>query len=148
MAKFQLPLSEMHRFLLCIQLFWERVSEIKHARIPKGIVGGFEFAVPQKNLKEWHERPWTVCLWVLKESNKSRFDRYSVRNSILIISYITFRDCRLHIFSDNLSRDSCNQLRDWQATRPHKYKKPCRKETSARRVCFCSAFVKVNSYGS
>ena len=44
-----------------------------------------------------------VCLRVLKESNKSRFDSYSVRNSVLIISHITFRDCRAHIFSDNLS---------------------------------------------
>ena len=48
-----------------------------------------------------------VCLRVLKESNKSRFDSYRVRNSVLIISYITFRDCRVHIFSDNLSRNSC-----------------------------------------
>ena len=47
------------------------------------------------------------CLRVLKESNKSRFDSYSVRNSILIISHITFRDCRAHIFSDNLSQNSC-----------------------------------------
>ena len=47
-----------------------------------------------------------VCLRVLKESNKSRFDSYSVRNSVLIISHITFRDCRQHIFSDNLSRNS------------------------------------------
>ena len=29
-----------------------------------------------------------VCLRVLKESNKSRFDSYSVRNSVLIISHI------------------------------------------------------------
>ena len=43
-----------------------------------------------------------VCLRVLKESNKSRFDSYSVRNSVLIISHITFRDCRVHIFSDKL----------------------------------------------
>ena len=29
---------------------------------PKGIVGGFEFAVRQRNLKEGHKRPWTyVC---------------------------------------------------------------------------------------
>ena len=42
-----------------------------------------------------------------KESNKSRFDSYSVRNSVLRISHITFRDCRVHIFSDNLSRNSC-----------------------------------------
>ena len=39
-----------------------------------------------------------VCLRVLKESNKSRFDSYSVRNSVLIKSHITFRDCRVHIF--------------------------------------------------
>ena len=47
-----------------------------------------------------------VCLRVLKESNKSRFDSYSVRNIVLIISHITFRDCRVDIFSDNLSRNS------------------------------------------
>ena len=39
-----------------------------------------------------------ICLWVLKESNKSRLDSYSVRNSVLIISHITFRDCRVHFF--------------------------------------------------
>ena len=48
-----------------------------------------------------------VGLWVLKESNKSRFDSYSDRNSVLIISHIAFRDCRVHSFSDNLSRNSC-----------------------------------------
>ena len=51
-----------------------------------------------------------VCLRVLKESNKSRFDSYSVRKSVLIISHITFRDCRVHSFSDNLSRNSCIKL--------------------------------------
>ena len=45
-----------------------------------------------------------VGLRVLKESNKSRFDSYSVRNSVLIISH---RDCRVHSFSDNVSRNSC-----------------------------------------
>ena len=39
-----------------------------------------------------------ICLRVLKESNIRRFDSYSARNSLLIISHITFRDCRLHIF--------------------------------------------------
>ena len=48
-----------------------------------------------------------VCLQVLKESNKSRFDSYSVRNSVLRISLTTFRDSRVHIFSDNLSPNSC-----------------------------------------
>ena len=42
-----------------------------------------------------------------KESKKSRFDSCSVRNSVLIISHITFRDCRVHISSDNLSQNSC-----------------------------------------
>ena len=38
------------------------------------------------------------CLKVPKESNKAKFDSYSFRNSVLIISHITFRDCRVHIF--------------------------------------------------
>ena len=48
-----------------------------------------------------------VRLRMLKESNKSRLDSYSVRNSVLIISHITFRDCRVHIFFDSLSPNSC-----------------------------------------
>ena len=51
-----------------------------------------------------------VCLRVVKESNKSRFDSFNVRNSVLIISHIAFRDCRVHICCDNLSRNSCIQL--------------------------------------
>ena len=44
------------------QLFGEQLSEKVHATIPKGIVGGFQFTVLQRNLKEWHKRPWTyVC---------------------------------------------------------------------------------------
>ena len=35
-----------------IQLFRERLSEKVHATIAKGIVGGFEFSVLQRNLKE------------------------------------------------------------------------------------------------
>ena len=48
-----------------------------------------------------------ICLRVLKESNNRIFDSCSARNSVLIISHITFRDCRVHIFADNLSRNSC-----------------------------------------
>ena len=44
------------------QLFREGLSEKVHATILKGIVGGFEFTVLQRNLKEWYERPGTyVC---------------------------------------------------------------------------------------
>ena len=52
-----------------------------------------------------------ICLRVLKESSKSRFDSFSVRKSALIISHITFRDCRVHSFSDNLARNSCIRLK-------------------------------------
>ena len=39
-------------FLVIIQLFRERLSEKVLATIPKGIVGGFEFSVFHRNLKE------------------------------------------------------------------------------------------------
>ena len=59
-------------------------------------------------------------LRLLKESN--RFDSNSVWNSVLIISHITFRVCHVHIFSDNLSRNSCipfsiYQISEWQFSR-------------------------------
>ena len=45
-----------------------------------------------------------VCLRVLKESNKSRFDSYSVRNSVLINPILPFGIVACTSFSDNLSR--------------------------------------------
>ena len=94
-----------------IQLFGERLSEKVHATIPKGIVGGwFWVHFSSKKFKRLAREAMDICLRVLKESNKSRFDSYSVRNSVLIISHITLRDCRAHIFSDNLSRNSCISL--------------------------------------
>ena len=48
-----------------------------------------------------------VCLWMLKESNKNRCDSFSVRNSVLSISHVTFRDCPVDIFTNNLSWNSC-----------------------------------------
>ena len=42
-----------------------------------------------------------------KEVRQLQSLRTAVRNSVLIISHITFRGCRVHIFSDNLSRNSC-----------------------------------------
>ena len=44
--------------ILVYTAFSRRVVGKKvHPPIPKGIVGSFEFAVLQRNLKEWHERP-------------------------------------------------------------------------------------------
>ena len=67
----------------------ERLSENVHATIPIVIVGGFEFTVFQ--FERMAREATDICLRVLKESNKSKFDSYSVRNSVLIISHITFR---------------------------------------------------------
>ena len=92
--------------MLYIWIFRERLSEKVHATIPKDVVGGFEFTFLKKNLKEWPRKAMDVCLRVLKESNQSRFDSYSIRNRVLIISHITFWDCRVHIFCDNLSRNN------------------------------------------
>ena len=52
-----------------------------------------------------------VWLLVLKESRKSRFDSYSVRNSVLIISHITFRESCVHIFPTAfLEIAECNKV--------------------------------------
>ena len=40
-------------------------------------MGGFEFSFFQRNLKELARKAMEMCLRVLKESNKSRFDSYS-----------------------------------------------------------------------
>ena len=68
-------------------LFWVRCSSKKFERMAREAID--------------------VCLRMLKESNNGRFDSCSVRNSVFIISHITFRDCRVHSFSDNLSQNSC-----------------------------------------
>ena len=70
-------------------------------------MGGFEFTVLQINLKELARKAMKMCLLVLKEATKVGSTATVVRNSVSIISHITFRDCRVHIFSYNLSRNSC-----------------------------------------
>ena len=74
---------------------------------PERYCGWFLVHCFSKKFQRMAREAMDVCLRVLKESNKSRFDSYSVRNSVLIIFHITFRDCRMHSFSDNLSRNSC-----------------------------------------
>ena len=65
---------------------------------PERYCGWFLVHCSSKKFERMAGEAMDICLRVLKESNKSRFDSYSVRNSLLIISHITFRDCRLHIF--------------------------------------------------
>ena len=51
-----------------------------------------------------------VCLRGLKETTKVGSTATVSRTSVLITSHITFRDCRVHSFCDNLSRNSCIHL--------------------------------------
>ena len=69
------------------------------ATIPKGIVGGFEFTVFQRNLKEMMAQEAIDSIMFPIAKGKQQIDSSSVRNSVLIISHITSRDCRVYIFS-------------------------------------------------
>ena len=72
---------------------------------PERYCGWFRVHCSSKNFERMALQAIDLYLRVLKESKKSRCGSYSVRNSVLIISHIAFRDCRVHIFSDNLSRN-------------------------------------------
>ena len=50
-----------------------------------------------------------ICLRVLKGKQQIRFDSYGVRNSELIVSHISFRDCRVHIISGTQRQFSENR---------------------------------------
>ena len=82
-----------------IQLFRERLSGKVHATILNGIVGGFEFSFCQRNLKELAREAMKMCLRVLKESNKSKFDSYRRQEQcIMIISYYLSGLLSAHFF--------------------------------------------------
>ena len=66
-----------------------------------------QFTVFHINFKEWHERPWTYVCEGQRKALKVGSTATVSRTSVLIISHITFRDCRVHSFCDNLSRNSC-----------------------------------------
>ena len=78
-----------------------------HATILEGIVGGFEFSFFQRNLKEVARKAMEMCLRVLKESNKSRIDSYSRQEQCIDHIPYYLSGLSLHIFSHNLSRNSC-----------------------------------------
>ena len=74
---------------------------------PERYCGWFCVHCSSEKFERMAREAMDIRLRVLKEGNKSRFDSYSVRNSELIVSHITFGDCRVYIFSDNFSRNSC-----------------------------------------
>ena len=78
-----------------------------HATIPKGIVGGFEFPVIPKKLERMAGEAMDICLRVLMESNKSRFDSHSRQEECIDhIPYYLSGLSRAR-FPDNLSRNNC-----------------------------------------
>ena len=87
-----------------IQLFRERLSEKVHATKPERYCGWFLVHCFSKKFQRMAREAMDICLRVLKESNKSSFDSYSVRNKSLIISHITFQDCRVHSFRQPFSK--------------------------------------------
>ena len=88
-----------------IQLFRERLSGKVHATILKGIVGGFEFSFFPRNLKELARKAMEMCLRVLKESNKSRFDSYSRQEQCIDhIPYYLSGLSRAHVFRQTFSK--------------------------------------------
>ena len=82
-----------------IQLFRERLSEKVLANNPERYCRWFWVHCSSNNFERMTRKAIDVFfLWVPKESNKSSLDSFSVRNSVLIISHITFQDCRVRIF--------------------------------------------------
>ena len=108
------PLASHRPIYSHFERLWEKGV---HLTIQKGIVGGFEFIVQSEYLDESNgtrEARTYICeCYKEKQQNSDRFDSTAtvVRNSILVISILpsTFQDCRVYIFSDNLSRNSCIQ---------------------------------------
>ena len=90
---------------LKLQLFREGLSEKVHATNPKGIVGGFEFTVLQRNLKELAGKAMKMCLQLLTESNKSRIESYSCQKQYIDhIPYYLSGLSRAHLFRQPFSK--------------------------------------------
>ena len=70
--------------------------------------GWFLVHCSSKKFERMSREAMDLCLRVLKENNRSRFDSCSVSNSVFIVSYACYLSglSRAH-FSDNLSRNSC-----------------------------------------
>ena len=74
---------------------------------PERYCGWFLVHCFSNKFKEWHERPWMYVCEGERKATKVGSTATVSRTSVLIISHITFRDCRVHSFCDNLSRNSC-----------------------------------------
>ena len=87
--------------------YFEKGCRKKCTRQSRKVLWVVLSAVFFKKFERMAREATDICLRVLKESQKVGSTATVVRNSVMIISHITFRDCRVHIFFDNLSRNSC-----------------------------------------
>ena len=74
---------------------------------PERYCGWFSVHCFSKKFQRMAREAMQICLPVLKETNKSRFDSYSVRNKCIDHIPYYLSACRVHSFCDNLSRNSC-----------------------------------------
>ena len=88
----------LNYFILQINSHFRKVVGKSARDNPERYCGWFWVNCSSKKFERLSLKAMDECLRVLKESNKTRFDSYSVRNTVLITSHITFRDCRAHIF--------------------------------------------------
>ena len=80
---------------------------------PERYCGWFWVHSSTKKFERMAGEAMDICLRVLKEKKKAGSTAAVVRYSVMIISHITFRDCRVHFFGDNLSRNSCIHSLAW-----------------------------------
>ena len=86
--------------LQCVYSYFEEGCRKKCTRQSQRYCGWLWIHCPSKTFERMTREAMDVCLLVLKLSNKSRFDGYSVRNSDHIPYYLSGLS-RAH-FSDNL----------------------------------------------
>ena len=91
-------------FHYMIQLFRERLSEKVHATIPKGIVGGFEFTVLQRNLKECTRGHGHMFASAKGKQQKKVRQLQCQEQRIAHIPYYLSRLSRAHFFRQPFSK--------------------------------------------
>ena len=84
--------------LYSVYSYFEKGCRKKCTRQSRKVLGVVLSSLFFKEIWRNGTRGKDVCFRMLKESSNRRFDSYFVSNSVLIISHITFRESRVHIF--------------------------------------------------
>ena len=106
---YQIRLVQSQGYLIYIHSYFGEAScRVNGTRQPRRVLWVVVWVLCfSKKFERMAGEAMAICLRVLKETNKSRFESYSVKSSVLCIFHITFGNGRVHIFSYNLSRNSC-----------------------------------------